>query len=83
MYNILHCALAHVRTCSRLKKMDHSPQNDVKMLSENCSLIDRYYAVAVRLVMIRQFGISYSCTEIGVLSKFLLNRLFKTISNIH
>ena len=30
----------------------------IKMLSENCSLIDRYYAVAVRLVMIRQFSIS-------------------------
>ena len=54
----------------------------IKMLSENCSLIDRYYAVAVRLVMIRQFGISYSSTEIRVLSKFLLNRLFQMISNI-
>ena len=71
MYNILHCALAHVRTCSRLKKMDHSPQNDVKMLSENCSLIDRYYAVALRL-----FNDPAVCTEIQVLSKFLLNRIF-------
>ena len=30
----------------------------IKMLSENCSLIDRYYAFAVRLVMIRQLSIS-------------------------